>query len=1143
MSTMIGGWEPSTSQAINFGKVRSPDLVGRRVFVGPAVPDAATLGSLLARLGHYFSHIEPERIIIAIGGELTLEMAGRCLDQPQLPPGFAAESLDRLLRIAPATTFVEGSQECTTAERDSDVLLLWHAASIDEPPWNEIAKHYRQNRTRFDVDWRATRTDAIWFAEAAWAMSRSSRAFDRDMVERFRDRTAAFPRAGTAYLVATGPSARSALDTNMSDGVRIVCNTVILDDELMDHVRPHLVTFADPIFHFGPSTYAAQFQRALARQASAHDFTVVTPERYAGLLADRMPQLADRIVGVRLGTSQWSPNLDLLHQLSVRPYPNILTMMMLPMAASFARDVLMFGFDGRAPDESYFWRHGSSVQLDNELDEIRAVHPGFFDIDYADYYAEHVQALEDMLTTMERRGMRIGSASPSFMRPLRRRMLDGMDPLVVDEPRTASPKADLIISVTPDWVDEYGHFGPWERSARVAASARGYEYRTLASKALEPGNGDAIQAFTHVTLSKHPFDATVFEAELREQLNALANDGHRRHVCFYTADIWHLPALLSIACDHPQTLFAVNLMRSHHQIEAALTDSKPWSDAVRGVITATLHAADSSNVVICIDSDAIADDLHEMTGIRVAVWPMIFVGDDAALRAASVGVPTHTVRVVAPIQTQTNKGVADVLELAERVTDRLQRGEWSLATRLVHPLSPPSDDRRRAARFIAAGGDLIEGSLTDEEYARLLGEAHVIVLPYHRDTFRTRTSAVLLDAIAAGKPSVAVHGTWLGNLVEKHRIGRTYREGDFDGMVRAVERVVGSLAPLTHRVTKYRDEILRPYRPQRLIEFLAAMDAERSGHPPSAQQVADANLLARSLLGVYWDRERQRADDNVRHEVELDDLRRARDERLDVIESLQRTLRNQAWKLDQLSAAADASGSQPGRLPYSVRTNGHSSSNGHIEELRAVTRLLQHAAGDRGVIVDFATGHGSPLRELLEHGWTMYSIQPNPGHIRVVKATTRHDGRPIVVSRAWSRPRLHHADGSPNDSVAEIRELTSITRIDVLNVGVEADAMSILAGVPWERLRPRIVVVGFDDVLTRPRGYVARDVAELLTAYGYQVWASLWTGNGSAERHTVYEYEGEPIDPQSRGTLLGLIDRVPTAEIDAAMSDQAVSVS
>ena len=211
---------------------------------------------------------------------------GHIVSDPDLPTGFdpdvvATSRRDRRRRSRCVHCRLNGA-----ARYPPTFLLLWDVRAKSAEPWRSLAREYRQNRTLFDIDWQRTRADGSWFGELAMVLSKDSRAFDRaesrPIPTRAPNTCCGSP---TAYLVATGPSARGALDVDMSDGVRIVCNTTILDDELMAHVRPQIVTFADPIFHFGPSTYAHQFQRALGRLAVRHDFTVVTLERFAGAAA------------------------------------------------------------------------------------------------------------------------------------------------------------------------------------------------------------------------------------------------------------------------------------------------------------------------------------------------------------------------------------------------------------------------------------------------------------------------------------------------------------------------------------------------------------------------------------------------------------------------------------------------------------------------------------------------------------------------------------------------------------------------------------------------------------------------------------------------------------------------------------------
>jgi hypothetical protein len=1111
-------------------------LVCPRVLVGPAVPDVATLDSLLARLAHYFAHVEPEVIAISIGTSLTIDEAMASVERFRPPAGFAAGVERRTRSIASVMTFIDQNHGCVAMEKSSDVLLLWQLGAMSEPPWGEISKHYRHHRTQFVVDWSNTRQDGIWFAEAALAMSRSTRSFNTKSSERFRARTHRLRGVNTAYLVGTGPSARAALDLDMSDGARIVCNTVVIDDELMAHVRPHIVTFADPIFHFGPSTYAAAFQGALVQQADRYDFTIVTTERYAALLAAQLPQLSDRIVGVREIPIEQANNFDLIDELAVRPYPNIVTMLMLPLAATFSDHVTMIGFDGRAPDETYFWRHGSSVQFDRELAEIRSVHPGFFDLDYADYYAEHVNCLEAMLTAMERRGIRIDSSSPSYMRPLRRRSPRAHDPLTTDWSNAAGPTRDTIISITPDWVDDFGHFGRWERTLRAAAGARGYEYRTLASKALASGNGDAIRAFTHPTLSGQPFDAASFETELRDQLAAILDVKQQSFVCFYTADLWHLPAMLAVAAENPETLFAANLMRAHQQIADALRIREPWSAAVRSLLTAALEAALGTNLVVCIDTDAAAEDVRTLTGFQLPVWPMMIVADRSVLRDSSEDTRHSTIRVLAPIQTQGPKGFDDLVAFAERVSARLRSGEWSLTTRLDPiPTSRQTSLLQRVERFVAAGGEVVEGSLSDEQFARMLGTGDVILLPYHNDVFRTRTSGLFLDAIGAGKPTVTVRGTWPGDLVERFRIGRTFREQDVGAMVQAVEWVTSRLAELTEHVVASRDQILEGFAPDKLVDFFVAMGQQRRGQPPAASRVAITRALATTMLNVYWDRERRRAADEVRHNVALDELRRSKDDHLDTIESLARQLRIARAKTDDLVTAAEAMDSRS----FIKRANQIGQRRDAVCGLDIVAQALQRTRRGRGIIVDVGVGHRSSFVPLLDAHWTVYTIDPRSGRVRVRRLVSHHDGHAVIASRLLRKDVLQPghvfapADGrrAPlRHARIELHNLRWITRVDLLNIGDDMNAMAVLDGVPWERLRPSVIVVPFDDSRTATAGYSAHDVVELLSAYGYHLWASAWwidfdRGGGPAA-HRVVEWSVAGTDPRSWGHLLAFIEPV-----------------
>ena len=205
-------------------------------------------------------------------------------------------------------------------------------------------------------------------------------------------------------------------------------------------------------------------------------------------------------------------------------------MLMLPLAATFSRSIELFGFDGRNPEESYFWRHGTTVQFDEELEDIRLVHPGFFELDYDDYYDQHVATVEQMFLDIELRGGTVTSRTPSFMRPLRRRSA------AIDQPTASNrrairrrPTSDLIVSITPDWTGDFGHFGPWERAVGAAARSAWFQL----SLARQPGVGAArrlraCQLSRTERCTARCADSALFECELRDGLDATGRRQRQR---------------------------------------------------------------------------------------------------------------------------------------------------------------------------------------------------------------------------------------------------------------------------------------------------------------------------------------------------------------------------------------------------------------------------------------------------------------------------------------------------------------------------------------------------------------------------------------------------------------------------------------
>jgi hypothetical protein len=267
--------------------------------------------------------------------------------------------------------------------------------------------------------------DATWFwvSDRGWTRltsryalvpSPSSKALENLMALRVND--------GTAFVLGTGPSATAVDFNEVHADVRIICNSAVRNDDLLGRFRPQVLCFADPVFHFGPSRYAATFRADMLKAVEKHDLHVVTSSYYAMLLLANHPEIVDRTTV--LDVDPRSPYTCLsMTSSTVRRTLNILTQAMLPVAGSLASTIKIAGCDGRNPDEDYFWQHNRQVQYaDDMMQSAFSTHPAFFrDVAYGGHYTMHCQQLEELCQYLESQGCKIEPVTPSWIPALRKR--------------------------------------------------------------------------------------------------------------------------------------------------------------------------------------------------------------------------------------------------------------------------------------------------------------------------------------------------------------------------------------------------------------------------------------------------------------------------------------------------------------------------------------------------------------------------------------------------------------------------------------------------------------------------------------------------------------------------------------------------
>ncbi len=226
--------------------------------------------------------------------------------------------------------------------------------------------------------------------------------------------------ATSAYILATGPSALTVDCDAIDADVRITCNSAVRDLARLQAFRPTIIAFTDPVFHFGPSRYAAQFRRDLMVAVELCDPLLLCGSEWVEPLLHLLPELKGRLAVIPFGHGpkwRWPSDRDP----TIRTTGSVLTSLMLPVALMLADHVSVAGVDGRRPSENYFWTHGLQYS-DDLMRSVFDAHPAFFrDVDYAAHYDRYCREIEELIQAAEAQGKVVVGAAPSWIPAFQRR--------------------------------------------------------------------------------------------------------------------------------------------------------------------------------------------------------------------------------------------------------------------------------------------------------------------------------------------------------------------------------------------------------------------------------------------------------------------------------------------------------------------------------------------------------------------------------------------------------------------------------------------------------------------------------------------------------------------------------------------------
>ncbi|KPA14079.1 radical SAM protein, partial [Candidatus Magnetomorum sp. HK-1] len=231
----------------------------------------------------------------------------------------------------------------------------------------------------FNIDYRHNPTDGWdWCRLANYSLNHnvdteSSKMRFIQFIETIKKET-----LGKTYIFGTGPSLDKAIYRDWSDGYRIVCNTIVRDPILWNHINPHFIVAGDAIYHFGQTVFAKQFRQDLAKRLDETETYFFYPDLFDVIVQRELSQFSDKLIPIPEEYYE-KINTDLTKKFIIPGLNNVLASLLFPLACTLSKQIYLWGFDGRAPGDKLFWKNSEKHTYPHLIPELQKAHPAFFE--------------------------------------------------------------------------------------------------------------------------------------------------------------------------------------------------------------------------------------------------------------------------------------------------------------------------------------------------------------------------------------------------------------------------------------------------------------------------------------------------------------------------------------------------------------------------------------------------------------------------------------------------------------------------------------------------------------------------------------------------------------------------------------------
>jgi predicted SAM-dependent methyltransferase/glycosyltransferase involved in cell wall biosynthesis len=274
-----------------------------------------------------------------------------------------------------------------------------------------------------------------------------------------------------------------------------------------------------------------------------------------------------------------------------------------------------------------------------------------------------------------------------------------------------------------------------------------------------------------------------------------------------------------------------------------------------GVLRIMEQAAQSTHFSVspASDSESVVEELARHTSLPLARLPILHATREVEISGDYFPADLDGIRFLYVGGGRSEQGVEVLMDALLLLKDELASGDCCM----ILQSNPHEDDVRALASWKRLTiADLpnvrvLRGSLSDKQYGGLMASSDVVLLPYLSEEYRWRTSGVLIEALANGKPVIAPKNTWMAAQLAGS--GVVFDSGCPSALARAVRETLSGIGTLRVIAAARRRDVTEYHNPDRFFDVLMGqgsmnktlpgLDTSRIGHRVAGSRQSDVQMV------------------------------------------------------------------------------------------------------------------------------------------------------------------------------------------------------------------------------------------------------------------------------------------------------------